>query len=103
MSADLTPAERVVDQVLAEQRAKGRAKYGKGLDYTEARDWSRMALEEAIDGMQYLAAEVRRLQRELRNARISAANVDELREAVRVQGDDIKALRAKLAEKEAQR
>lgn len=60
-SAGLTPAERLVDQVLAEQRAKGRATYGKGLDHTEPRDWNRMAIEELVDAVQYLAAENARL------------------------------------------
>jgi hypothetical protein len=50
--ADRTPAERRADEVLAEQRAKGRAKYGKGLDHAEARDWNRMALEEMTDAFQ---------------------------------------------------
>ncbi len=46
MTDTLTEVERLYDEVLAAQRAKGRAKYGKGLDHTEPRDWLRMALEE---------------------------------------------------------
>lgn len=59
---DLTPAEQLVDEVLAKQRSKVRAKYGKGLDAHDGRDWPMEALQETIDGMQYLAAENVRLR-----------------------------------------
>lgn len=59
---DLTPAERLVDEVLAAQRAKGRAKYGQGLDHADGHDWPMEALQELADATQYLAAEVVRLR-----------------------------------------
>lgn len=61
----MTPDEKLVDEVLAAQRAKGRAKYGKGLDHTEPRDWNRMALEELADAVQYVVAENARLRESL--------------------------------------
>lgn len=62
---DLTEAERILDEVIAEQRKKGRSHYGKGLSWEDGLttyDWQRMALEEAVDLSQYLVAENLRLQ-----------------------------------------
>lgn len=62
---DLTLPERRADEVLEiirEQRRKGRATYGKGLDHRDAYDWQRMAIEELVDAVQYLAAENLRLR-----------------------------------------
>ena len=89
-----TPAEAHFDAVLAEQRAKGRAKYGKGLDHTEGRDWNRMALEEAVDLAQYLAAENLRLREapaaldRLRNTKAHSvgAVLDAVRQIARASG-----------------
>lgn len=64
-AADLTPAEQLVDATLAAQRAKGRRTYGQGLDAHDGHDWPMEALQEALDGMQYLAAEVVRLRAEV--------------------------------------
>lgn len=62
---NLTLPERRADEVLEiirEQRRKGRATYGKGLDHRDAYDWQRMAIEELVDAVQYLAAENLRLR-----------------------------------------
>lgn len=61
-SADLTEAEKFFDNVVKERRAKGRQTYGKGLTHTDEYDWNRMAMEEAMDLAQYLAAENTRLR-----------------------------------------
>lgn len=74
---DLTPAEEFVDRVLAEQRAKGRATYGKGLDHRDPLDWRMEALRELADATQYLAAEVLRLQAENEELRDAARERDE--------------------------
>lgn len=60
-----TPAEQHFDKLLAQRRAVGRNNYGKGLDHAEDRDWNQMALEEALDLAQYLAAENLRLREQL--------------------------------------
>lgn len=52
-----TLAEAHFDRLLSERRKVGRNTYGKGLDHNEDRDWNQMALEEALDLAQYLAAE----------------------------------------------
>ena len=57
-----TAAEEFFDSLVEERRAKGRETYGRGLTHTDAYDWNRMALEEAMDLAQYLAAENLRLQ-----------------------------------------
>ena len=57
-----TEAEKHFDRLLSERRAKGRTVYGKGLDHSDAYDWNQMALEEAMDLSQYLAAENLRLR-----------------------------------------
>ena len=49
---------------MAERRAVGRKTYGKGLTHTDSYDWNRMAMEEALDLAQYLAAENLRLRQE---------------------------------------
>lgn len=70
MPIALTPAEQHVDHVLAtlrKQRAKGRAKYGKGLDHRDAYDWRSEALQELADAVQYLCAENLRLRDLLRS------------------------------------
>jgi hypothetical protein len=61
-SSDLTEAEKFFDSVVKERRAKGRQTYGKGLDHKDEYDWNRMAMEEAMDLAQYLAAENTRLR-----------------------------------------
>lgn len=60
--SDLTEAEKFFDSVVQERRAKGRTTYGKGLDHKDEYDWNRMAMEEAMDLAQYLAAENTRLR-----------------------------------------
>ena len=60
--ADLTEAERFFDSVVRERRATGRQTYGRGLTHTDDYDWNRMAMEEAMDLAQYLAAENTRLR-----------------------------------------
>jgi len=60
----LTEAEKKFDEIVAEQRRKGRDHYGKGLTWEDglppggAYDWRQMALEEAVDLVQYLVAEL---------------------------------------------
>lgn len=60
--SDLTEAEKFFDTVVKERRAMGRKKYGHGLEHTDDYDWNRMAMEEAMDLAQYLAAENTRLR-----------------------------------------
>lgn len=60
-----TIAEAHFDRLITERRKVGRNTYGKGLDHTEDRDWNQMALEEALDLAQYLAAENLRLREQL--------------------------------------
>jgi hypothetical protein len=60
-----TLAEQHFDRLINERRSTGRNTYGKGLDHTEDRDWNQMALEEALDLAQYLAAENLRLREQL--------------------------------------
>jgi hypothetical protein len=61
-----TIAEEHFDNVLAARRAAGRVTYGKGLDHTDRYDWNVMAMEEAFDLAQYLAAENMRLRDTIR-------------------------------------
>ena len=61
-----TPAEAHFDGLIAERRKKGRETYGQGLEHNDAYDWQRMALEEALDLSQYLAADNLRLREALR-------------------------------------
>ena len=58
----------VIDRVLDKQNAKGMATYGQTLDECpdEAYDWNVMAIEELVDGMQYLAKENLKLNKQLR-------------------------------------
>lgn len=66
----LTDAETYFDRVVKERRWTGRKTYGGGLEHTDSRyDWNRMALEEALDLAQYLAARCRQLEDRLREAR----------------------------------
>jgi hypothetical protein len=69
----LTEAELAFDEFVKSRRKQGRVTYGQGLDHRDARwDWRQMALEEMVDGCQYLIAEVKRLQdriRELENGK----------------------------------
>jgi hypothetical protein len=60
-----TLAEQHFDRLLEERRRVGRNTYGKGLDHNEDRDWTHMAMEEAMDLAQYLAAENLRLREQL--------------------------------------
>ncbi len=58
----LTSSEAFYDALMHRRRVLGRIAYGTGLDHTmEKYDWNRMALEEAMDLGQYLAAQNRRL------------------------------------------
>jgi len=57
-----TKSERHFDLLLQERRLKGRQTYGQGLEHTDNYDWNQMALEEAMDLAQYLAAENLRLR-----------------------------------------
>ena len=57
-----TEAELHFDKLVEQRRAIGRKTYGKGLDHTDTYDWMQMALEEALDLAQYLAAENLRLR-----------------------------------------
>lgn len=66
---DLTEAEKHYDAIVAERRKTGRVTYGRGLTHTDDYDWNRMAMEEALDLSQYLAAENLRLRAEIRRLR----------------------------------
>ena len=57
----------VIDRVLDKQNEKGMATYGQTLDDCpdEAYDWKMMAIEELVDGIQYLAKENQRLERKI--------------------------------------
>ena len=57
----------VIDRVLDKQNAKGMATYGQTLDDCpdEAYDWKMMAIEELVDGIQYLAKENLRLEKQI--------------------------------------
>lgn len=66
-----TEAEKHFDSILAQRRATGRKTYGRGLTHTDAYDWNMMALEEAMDLAQYLAAENLRLRQQIEQARRS--------------------------------
>lgn len=61
-----TEAERRFDELVAERRAAGRRTYGQGLEHRDAYHWPTMALEEALDLGQYLAADNLRLREALR-------------------------------------
>ncbi len=57
----------VIDRVLDKQNEKGMATYGHTLDDCpdEAYDWKMMAIEELVDGIQYLAKENQRLEKKI--------------------------------------
>lgn len=57
-----TDAELHFDGLIAQRRRKGRETYGRGLEHRDDYDWNQMALEEALDLAQYLAAENLRLR-----------------------------------------
>lgn len=62
-----TETEKRFDELVAQRRKQGRQTYGKGLSWDDAKyrdKWPLMALEEALDGAQYLMAEVMRLEEE---------------------------------------
>ncbi len=60
-----TAAEIHFDKLLEQRRATGRKTYGRGLTHTDDYDWNVMAMEEAMDLAQYLAAENLRLREKL--------------------------------------
>lgn len=57
----MTEAEKHFDTLIAQRRAVGRETYGRGLTHTDNYNWNVMALEEALDMCQYLAAQNLRL------------------------------------------
>ncbi len=62
----LTEAEEYFDQTVKARRWQGRKTYETGLEHRDGRyDWNRMALEEALDLGQYLAAQNRRIEEQL--------------------------------------
>jgi len=60
-----TLAEQHFDRLLEERRHQGRKTYGRGLNHNDEYEWNQMALEEALDLAQYLAAENLRLREHL--------------------------------------
>ena len=70
-----TDAELHFDGLIAQRRRKGRETYGQGLEHTDAYDWNQMALEEALDLAQYLAAENLRLRQRATQTRDMIARV----------------------------
>lgn len=68
-----TAAEQHFDTMLAQRRATGRKTYGRGLTHTDDYDWNQMAMEEALDLAQYLAAENLRLREKLWRAMLGDA------------------------------
>lgn len=68
-----TAAEAHFDALIEQRRFQGRSTYGKGLTHTDAYDWRQMALEEALDLAQYLAAENLRLRERLAALRAEIA------------------------------
>ena len=50
------PVQTEVKRQLERQIAKGEAKYGHGIILGDGHDWLQEAIEEAIDGLQYLCA-----------------------------------------------
>ncbi len=61
-----TQAEAHFDTLIAARRQLGRKTYGQGLDHTDKYNWNVMALEEALDMCQYLAAQNLRVLQALR-------------------------------------
>ena len=70
-----TDAELHFDGLIAQRRRKGRETSGQGLEHTDAYDWNQMALEEALDLAQYLAAENLRLRQRATQVRDMIARV----------------------------
>jgi hypothetical protein len=70
-----TDAELHFDGLIAQRRCKGRETYSQGLEHTDAYDWNQMALEEALDLAQYLAAENLRLRQRATQTRDMIARV----------------------------
>ena len=70
-----TDAELHFDSLIAQRRRKGRETYGRGLEHTDNYDWNQMALEEALDLAQYLAAENLRLRQRVTQTRDMIARV----------------------------
>ena len=67
MTLSKTEAEIAFDEFVSSRRKAGREAYGQGLEHTDARwDWRQMALEEMVDGCQYLIAETLRLKDRIR-------------------------------------
>lgn len=62
--ADLGPDEAEVLALVAERLVTGRRTYGELKPATDCRDFRREALEEAADGLVYVAAGLVRAQRE---------------------------------------
>lgn len=60
-----TQAESHFDALIEARRQLGRKTYGQGLDHTDRYNWNVMALEEALDMCQYLAAQNLRLYQTL--------------------------------------
>jgi len=75
ISRSRTDAELHFDGLIAQRRRKGRETYGRGLEHTDAYDWNQMALEEALDLAQYLAAENLRLRQRAMQVRDMVARV----------------------------
>ncbi len=75
MSLERTEAEKHLDALIEERRQKGRDTYGKGLTHTDDYDWDQMAMEEALDMIQYLAAQNLRLRTEARGLNLSEYQV----------------------------
>lgn len=72
----LTEAEAYFDKVVKDRRWTGRKTYGGGLEHRDEKyAWNLMALEEALDLAQYLAAQNRRLEDQLAEARAEVARL----------------------------
>lgn len=72
----LTECETYFDNVVKARRWQGRRTYQTGLEHRDGRyDWNRMALEEALDLAQYLAAQNRRLEEQLAAAQAEVARL----------------------------
>jgi hypothetical protein len=65
MSIEKTQAETHFDSIVAQRREMGRKTYGTGLAHDLPYDWNEMAMEEAMDLAQYLAAENLKLRKKI--------------------------------------
>lgn len=54
----LEHTKRAFAEVANAQERKGILKYGKPLDPLDTHDWLKMAIEEQVDGIKYLVAEM---------------------------------------------